>query len=150
MADSSRALRGIAAQGMTIRGLAVLNRRGAPSRALAVDLVANLCLIVLLGDLLAILAAGNLGYVLAHVLALTAFVLLRRDRPDAPRPIRLPGVFVPLAAALAAVLAVTLVVGALSFDVTGYGGTAELLVALGVLALSVVLYAATRARRAPG
>jgi hypothetical protein len=67
MADSSRALRGMAAQGMTIRGLAALNRRGAPSRALAVDLVANLCLILLLGDLLAILAAGNLGYVLAHV-----------------------------------------------------------------------------------
>jgi amino acid transporter len=148
MADSSRALRGIATQGMTIRGLAALNRRGAPSRALAVDLVANLCLILLLGDLLAILAAGNLGYVLAHVLALTAFVLLRRDRPAASRPIRLPGAFVPLAAALAAVLAVTLVVGALSFDLTGYGGTAELLVALGVLALSVALYAATRARPA--
>jgi hypothetical protein len=57
---------------------------------------------------------------------------------------------VPLAAALAALLAVTLLVGALSFDVTGYGGTAELLVALGVLALSVVLYAATRGRRAAG
>jgi hypothetical protein len=46
------------------------------------------------------------------------------------------------------VLAVTLVVCALSFDLTGYGGTAELFVALGVLALSVVLYVATRPRRA--
>jgi amino acid permease len=39
MAGSCRALRGIAADGMTIRGLEPLNRFGVPGRALLVDLV---------------------------------------------------------------------------------------------------------------
>jgi amino acid transporter len=141
MAGSSRALRAIAAQGTAARVLVPLNRHGAPARAMGVDLVTNLALIVLLGDLLAILAAGNLGYVLAHVLALSAFVLLRRDRPDQPRPVRLPRVFVPLAAGLALVLAFVTAVGALAFDITGYGGTTELLVALGVLLAAALLFA---------
>ena len=36
-----------------------------------------------------IIATGNLGYMLSHVLALSGFLLLRKDRPDWPRPIKL-------------------------------------------------------------
>lgn len=141
LADSSRALFGVAEAGLTISQLAHRNRFGAPDRCLSVDLVVNLGLILLLGSLLAILAAGNLGYLLSHVLALSAFVLLRRDRPRHPRPIRGPAGATWLAGALAAILAVVLVVGALSFDITGYGGTEELLIALAVLSISLALYA---------
>jgi len=140
MADGSRALFGIAADGMTIRQLHHLNRHKVPSRAMTVGLIVNLVLIFFVGNTLAILATGNLGYILAHFFALTAFLLLRRDRPDWPRPIRLPAVFVPLAGVLALVVAVILVVGASSFSLTGYGGTKELLIALGVLSSSIVLF----------
>ncbi len=92
----------------------------------------------------AIIVTGNLGYILAHVFALSAFVLLRRDRPGAPRPIRLPGLFVPLAGALAVFVLVMLVVGATSFSITGYGGTRELVIALALLASSLLLYAYRR------
>ena len=52
----------------------------------------NVSLILLLGaSNLAILYMSNIGYVLAHVFALTGFLLLRRDRPDWPRPIKLGG-----------------------------------------------------------
>jgi len=143
-ADGSRALTGVARQGLTIRQIGVLSKGGVPRRALVVDLVTNLCLIFLLGNLLAIVAAGNLGYLLAHVLALSGFVLLRRDRPGWPRPIRLHAAFVPLAAFLTALLAAILVIGAASFRLTGYGDVRELVVALAVLSLSVALFAVRR------
>lgn len=56
----------------------------------------------------------------------------------------MPNVFIPIAAVFAAFLAVVIVVGATSFSITGYGGTKELLIALGLLASSVALYAYRR------
>jgi amino acid transporter len=144
MADSCRALRGIAADGMTVRGLEPLNRFGVPGRALLVDLVVNLFLLFFVGSTLAIVATGNLGYVTAHVFALTAFVLLRRDRPRWSRPVRLAPAFVPLALALAALLALLVAIGATSFDLTGYGGGRELAIALAILGSSIVLFAFRR------
>ena len=144
MADSSRALYGIAADGMTVRQLHRLNRFGMPGRAMTVDLLLNLALVFLLGSTLAIVAAGNLGYVLAHVFALAALLLLRRDRPDWPRPIRLARAEVGAVAALAVLLVVVLAVGATSFELTGYGGKRELALAIGLLLGSVVLFAYRR------
>jgi amino acid transporter len=140
MADSSRALFGVARDGMTVRGLDRLNRFGVPGRTMTVDLVVNLGLVFLLGSTLAIVAAGNLGYITAHVFALAGVLLLRRDRPRWPRPFRLPGPLVAVTAALVPGLAVVLVVGATSFDLTGYGGRRELAIALGLLGASVLLY----------
>lgn len=140
LADGSRVLYGMGIEGMTVRQFGVLNGRGIPARALTFAVVLNLAVLFLLENTLAIIATGNLGYILAHVFALSAFLLLRRNRPDVPRPIRLPGLFVPLAAALAVFMAVTLVVGATSFSTTGYGGTKELLLALAVLGTSILMW----------
>ncbi|CAM3702834.1 hypothetical protein H7J08_30160 [Mycobacterium frederiksbergense] len=103
-------------------------------------LVLNIVLLVVLQQPLAIIVTGNLGYILAHVLAVAGFALLRRDRPAAPRPIRLPRVFVPISVGLAMLLTVMLVVGATGFSVTGYGGVLELGIALSILAAGVVLW----------
>jgi len=144
MADSARALYGISEDGMTIRELDRLNRFGVPARAMAVDLILNLGLVFFVGSTLAIVAAGNLGYIAAHVFALSALVLLRRDRPDLPRPVRLSRPAVMVTGGLAAFLVVLLLVGATSFDLTGYGGTSELVIAVGILLLSVLLFAYRR------
>ncbi|MGH2652152.1 MAG: APC family permease, partial [Actinomycetota bacterium] len=111
-----------------------------PARAMTVNLVVNLGLTFFVGSILAIVAAGNLGYVLAHFFAVTGFVLLRRDRPHWPRPIRLPPAFVAVAAVLGGGLAFILVVGATGFELTGYGGAKELAIALGILGASIVLF----------
>lgn len=140
MADSSRALHGIAVDGMTVRGVERLNRFGVPGRAMTVDLVVNLLLLFFVGSTLAIVATGNLGYIVAHIFALTGFLLLRRDRPLWPRPLRLPSVFVPIAAGLAVLLAVLLAIGSTSFALTGYGGGTQLAIAVGILAASVLLF----------
>ncbi|MFJ6657082.1 APC family permease [Streptomyces sp. NPDC091377] len=140
LADGSRVLYEMGRQGHTVRQMGVLNRRGVPARALLVALVLNVVVLTVLKTPLAIIVTGNLGYILTHVLAISGFLLLRRDRPDAPRPIRLPGFFVPLARFLTVLLTLILVVGATGFSITGYGGYKELSIALGVLAVSVLLW----------
>ncbi|MGW2105207.1 APC family permease [Streptomyces sp. NPDC001948] len=141
LADGSRVLFNMGKEGTTIRQMGVLNRRGVPARALVVALVINVLVLVCLKTPLAILVTGNLGYILTHILAISGFALLRKDRPDLPRPIRLPGFFVPLAWLLAGFMTLVLVVGATGFSVTGYGGYKELGVALAVLTAGVLLWA---------
>src|SRR5207237_10018995 len=77
-ADAGRALFGISRAGMTIKELGVLNRFHVPARAMTVDLVVNVALVVFITSNLAILYMSNIGYVLCHVFALSAFLLLRR------------------------------------------------------------------------
>jgi amino acid transporter len=139
-ADGSRALYGIARDHVTIKQLDHLNRFRVPARAMTLDMVINIGLVLFVGNTLAILLAGNLGYMSAHVFALTAFLLLRRDRPQWPRPIRLPSPWILIAAVLAAANLLFIVVGVLNPSLTGYGGTKELLIGVGVLLISVLLY----------
>lgn len=140
LADGSRVLYEMGKSGLTIRQVGVLNKRGVPARALLVALVLNVFVLTVLQTPLAIIVTGNLGYILVHVLAVSGFALLRKDRPDAVRPIRLPRFFVPLAWTLAGFLTVVLVVGATGFSITGYGGYTELGVALAVLVVAVLLW----------
>jgi amino acid transporter len=145
--DGSRALFGISKDGMTIKELGVLNGNNVPARAMTLDAILNLFLITYFAGAIEIIAAGNLGYMLAHVFALSGFLLLRRDRPDWPRPIRLSPIWVPIAGALVVVNLVFIAVGGfiysggfLGID-TQYGyGWDKTRVGLIVLVASLVLY----------
>jgi amino acid transporter len=139
-ADGSRALYGIARDGMTIKQLDYLNRFHVPSRAMTVDMIINLGLVFFVGNTLAILYTGNVGYILAHFFALTAFVLLRRDRPSWPRPIKVSRLFVPIAVVLAVANAVFIYVGVTDPGLTYAAETKHVLIGLGVLGLSILLY----------
>jgi amino acid transporter len=142
--DGSRALYGISRDGMTIKQFGVLNEHHVPARGMLLDAVLNIFLVTYLGTALAILAAGNLGYMLAHVFALSAFLLLRKDRPDWPRPIKLSRIWVPIAAVLV-VLNLTFVVfgGFVYADEYGYG-LGKTMIGIAVLAVSLLLYAYRR------
>ena len=98
--DGSRALYGISKDGMTISELGVLNRFHVPGRAMTLDALLNIFLITYFTGVLPILAVSNIGYVFATCCALSGFLLLRRDRPNWPRPIRLSNVWVPICAVL--------------------------------------------------
>jgi len=145
--DGSRALFGIARDGMTIKQLGVLNTYHVPARAMTLDALMNVFLITYFASAIEIIAAGNLGYMLAHVFALAGFVLLRRDRPGWPRPIRLSAVWRPIAGALAVLNLAFIVIGAfiysggfLGID-TQYGyGWDKTRVGILVLLVSLALY----------
>ena len=141
-ADGGRALFGIARDDMTVKQLYALNRFGVPGRAMTVDMVVNILFVWFVGNIFGILAASNLGYVLAHFFAVTAFLLLRRDRPAWPRPIELSRVWTAIAAVLAAYCALLTIVGFGWFHIAagGYGGTKEKIIGVAILVVGIVLF----------
>jgi amino acid transporter len=139
-ADGSRALYGIARDDMTIKQLFHLNRYHVPARAMTVDMIVNLFLVFFVGNTLAILYTGNVGYILAHFFALTAFILLRRDRPNWPRPIKMSSIWIPIAAVLAAANALFIYVGVTDPGLTYAAETKHVLIGLAVLLVSVLLW----------
>jgi amino acid transporter len=145
--DGSRALYGISKDGMTIRQLGVLSHHHVPARAMTLDAILNIFLITYLAGVLEILAVSNVGYVFATVTALLGFVLLRRDRPRWPRPIRLPDYWVPIAGLLAFINFVFLIAGGFIYSggflgIDGYGyGWDKTRTGLLVLVAAIVLWA---------
>ena len=141
--DGSRALYGISRADMTLRWFGRLNSKQVPGNAMTLDALINIAVLVLFAGpsaVIQILTFSNFGYVFAHVVAMSGFLLLRRDRPNWPRPIRVSSVWVPIAWFLLACDLVFLIVGSLSFQLTGYGGYKELVIGLCILAISLVLY----------
>jgi amino acid transporter len=139
-ADGSRALYGIARDHMTVKQLYHLNRWNVPARAMTVDLVVNILLVLFISSNLAILYMSNIGYVLSHVFALSGFLLLRRDRPNWPRPIKVGPVWLGIAAVLVVFNSVLIIFGIFNPTLTGYGTWTDMGIGVGVLAASVLLY----------
>lgn len=138
--DGSRALYGIAKDGMTIKWLAHLNKHHVPGRGMMVDGVLNIFLIVFFGSAIQIIAAGNLGYMLSHFFALVGFLLLRKDRPNWPRPIKRSAIWLPIAGILALANLMFVVLGGFVFaNQYGYG-LSKTWVGVGVLCVSIILY----------
>lgn len=139
-ADGSRALYGIARDDMTVKQLYHLNRFNVPARAMTVDLVVNVLLVLFISSNLAILYLSNIGYVLAHVLALSGFLLLRRDRPNWPRPIKVGPVWVGIAAVLVVYNIILIGFGVTNPALTGYGTFTDMWIGVAVLVGSVLLF----------
>jgi amino acid transporter len=141
-ADGGRALYGISRAGMTVKQLGVLNRWHVPGNAMTVDMVVNILFVLFIGNIFGVLAASNLGYVLAHMFALSGFVILRRTRPAWPRPIRLGSIWTPIAAILAVWCAILTVVGFGWMQVAagGYGDTKEKIIGVSVLVIGILLF----------
>ena len=87
---------------------------------------------------------SNIGYVLAHVFALSGFLLLRRDRPNWPRPIKVGSAWLPVAAFLCVLNLLFLVVGALAPKLNGYGTWTDFVIGIAILFGSLVLFAFRR------
>ena len=141
-ADGGRALFGVARAGLSIKELQRLNRFHVPGVAMTLDMIVNILFVLFIGNIFGILAASNLGYVACHAFALSAFILLRKDRPNWPRPIKLPSFWVPIAGLLCAYTLLLTVVGFGWFQnaAGGYGGTKEKVIGLGVLGASIILF----------
>ncbi len=138
-ADAGRALFGISRAGMTIKQLGVLNRYHVPARAMTVDLVVNVGLVLFISSNLAILYMSNIGYVLCHVFALSGFLLLRKDRPNWPRPIKVGAAWVPIAA-LCVLNAVFLASARFAPKLNGYGTWTDFGIGVGILVASLLLF----------
>ena len=85
------------------------------------DMLLNIFLLLYFGNIYFILAAGNLGYMLSHVLALSGVLLLRKDRPNWPRPIRLAKPWMVGAGVFAVANLMFIIFGVWKLKYTGYG-----------------------------
>jgi amino acid transporter len=133
--DGSRALWQMSEDRMTVTWLSHLNKRGVPGIAMTLDLVVQVALMwIFPTSPVAILAAGNLGYILCHVCALLAFLLLRRDQPTATRPLRLGTAWIGIAGVLVVLNLAFIVIGGPSY------GMQSLLIGIGILLVALVLY----------
>lgn len=139
-ADGSRALYGISRAGLTIKQLGKLNRYHVPGNAMTVDLVVNVLLVLFISSNLAILYMSNIGYILAHLLAVSGVLLLRKDRPHWPRPYKLSAIWIPIAWFMTFLVAFLLIVGALAPHLNGYGTWTDFAIGVGVLVASVLLF----------
>ena len=119
--DGSRALYALSEEKMTIRQLGVLNKRNVPGRAMTVDMLLNIFLLLYFQNIYFILAAGNLGYMLSHVIALSGILWLRRDRPNWPRPIKLGKAWMWMAGLFCALNSLFIIFGLYGLKYTGYG-----------------------------
>jgi amino acid transporter len=136
---SVRALWQMSENGLSVTTFSRLNRWGEPDVAILFTYGINIVLIWTVGSPLWILAASNAGYILSHIVALAGFILLRRDQPNAVRPIKLGPRWVYTAGALAALNLTFMVVGAPLYGLQPlFAGLAIFLVA------STLLYAVRR------
>jgi amino acid transporter len=143
-ADAGRALYGIAKAGMTVKQLNHLNSKQVPARAMFCDLVMNVLMLFFVGNVLAIIFTANIGYFVGIVFVQLGFLLLRRDRPNWPRPIKRSRIWLPIAVLLALYNGTVLVVGFLNPADAGYGGATEQVIAIAILIMALILFAFRR------
>jgi amino acid transporter len=74
------------------------------------------------------------------VFALSGFLLLRKDRPNWPRPIKIGQGWLPIAAFLCVLNAIFLIVGSLAPKLNGYGTWTDFWIGVGVLIASLLLF----------
>ncbi|HKN09225.1 MAG TPA: APC family permease, partial [Pseudomonadota bacterium] len=89
MAGSSRTLYQASVDGWLPKYLAKVNAHGAPTNATLTNLGFNL-LLLLLSDIVFVIGAANIGYLLYNFLTLNAGWIHRLDRPRQERPWRAP------------------------------------------------------------
>ena len=141
-ADGSRALYGISQDGMTIRWLGRLNRYHVPANAMTLDALLNIFLLFTYASdpigALKILVISNLGYVLCHVFATSGFMLLRKDRPNWPRPIKVNTIWVGVCGVLFLFDLTLLIFGAANVGLA-YGASTRSTLVPSVLILVIAL-----------
>ena len=138
--DAGRALYGISRSGLTIKQFGKLNRFNVPGNAMTLDLFVNICLVLFISSNLAILYMSNIGYVLCHVFALSGLLLLRKDRPNWPRPIKLGAPWLAVAGFLCLLNLAFVIIGGGAPKLNGYGTWTDFAIGVGILAGSILLF----------
>ena len=109
--SSSRALYQMSRDGLTLQGYGRTNRNGVPVGSIGWDAAITIVLLAIFGsDIISVVAAANVGYLIVFILLPLAYVLIRRGARSRA-PFQLPAIFTPLALVIAAFNALLLVIG---------------------------------------
>jgi amino acid transporter len=133
--SSSRALYQMSRDGLTFRNCGHVNRYGVPIGSIRWDALVTLSMLAIFGtNIVDVVAAANVSYVLVFVLLPWAYVEIRKRERSRPGVFVLPRFMVPVAWVLLALNVAFLVLGGLQWGVQVMG------VGLILMALGVPLY----------
>lgn len=116
---SSRAMYQMTHDGQMIKQFGGINRFGVPVGSIVVDAsVTFAMLLIFRGNIVNLIAASNVGYLIVFLLLVPAFIILRRTQPDTPRPFKLPDLFVPIAVLITVFNLCLMFIGGPQWDAT--------------------------------
>jgi amino acid transporter len=111
---SARALYQMSIDGQFPRIFSGVNKHGVPGFAMGFNVVSSI-LLVFTGGAVEIYTLSNVGYTASFIPVLVGYYLLRKNRPDMARPVRLPEYFKYIA----------LILAVFYFVIWSYGGLVE-------------------------
>ncbi len=114
----ARSLHQMSVDGQFPRFFQKTNKHGVPGNAMFFNVLASL-LVVLAGGAVEIYSFSNVGYTFSFLPVLVGYYLLRKYKPNARRPVRLPEFFKYIALAMAAVFAVIWLYGGIKYSQIG-------------------------------
>jgi amino acid transporter len=110
----ARSLHQMSVDGQFPRVFQKINQHGVPAWAMGFNVVCSL-FVVLAGGAVEIYTFSNVGYTGSFLSVLVGYYLLRKYRPNLPRPVRLPEFFKYIALALAGIFAFIWLYGGISY-----------------------------------
>jgi amino acid transporter len=116
----ARSLHQMSVDGQFPRIFQKVNKHGVPGFSMGFNVVCSL-VVVLAGGAVEIYTFSNVGYTGSFLTVLVGYYLLRKYRPNLPRPVRLPEFFKYVALALAAFFGFVWLYGGISY--ARIGGT---------------------------
>ena len=114
----ARSLHQMSVDGQFPRWFQHINKHGVPDRAMFFNVICSLA-VVLLGGAVEIYSFSNVGYTASFLPVLVGYYLLRRYRPNARRPFRLPEFMKYVALAMAALYFVIWLYGGIYYSKIG-------------------------------
>ena len=116
---SSRSMYQMTHDGQMIKQFGVINKYGVPVGSMFVDMAVTIAMLLIFkNNVINLIAASNVGYILVWLVLIPSYVVLRVKQPDTIRPFKLPGFFLPLAAVITLFNLFIFIVGGPQWDAT--------------------------------
>jgi amino acid transporter len=115
----ARSLHQMSVDGQFPRWFSKINQHGVPDRAMFFNVICSM-LVILAGGAVQIYSFSNVGYTFSFIPVLVGYYLLRKYKPNARRPVRLPEFFKYVALAIAALYFVIWLYGGIYYSKIGH------------------------------
>src|SRR5438067_9256904 len=115
----ARSLHQMSVDGQFPRVFQKINKHGVPDRAMAFNVVCSL-VVIFAGGAVEIYSFSNVGYTFSFLPVLVGYYLLRKYKPNARRPLRLPEFFKYIALAMAVLYFIIWLYGGIYYSKIGH------------------------------
>src|SRR5438552_12410987 len=115
----ARSLHQMSVDGQFPRWFQKINQHGVPDRAMFFNVICSL-VVVLAGGAVEIYSFSNVGYTFSFLPVLVGYYLLRKYKPNARRPVRLPEFFKYVALGMAVLYLIVWLYGGIYYSIIGH------------------------------